>query len=310
MSNPQNQHWLPQFYLRHFAVSGWRDKKNAKIWVMDVKTREIDQRKVREVAATEFLYSHVKEDGARCFRVEKHLAELETMIARFYLRIAEGYPDLTAAWGMKKLAALFIATLILRHPDVEEDTHEMHRRMVQMYEAAPKDADGRPLVSHILHDGKPLELDTSDYEEYKTADANRLKQMFAEQIRPIARNITDLIFKKRWAFLCTDEPVFFTSDRPVIRQHYERKTFGIGTPGVHLWFPVTPTRMLWMTDRFGDQVDGFYPFPVAEATLLNAFTMANGTRYLLSHERPDKRMMDVGTLADRLRWEHQQFRAR
>ena len=68
--------------------------------------------------------------------------------------------------------------------------------------------------------------------------------------------------------------------------------------------------MLWMTDRFGDQVDAFYPFPVAEATLLNALTMANSTRYLLSHERPDKRMMDVGTLADRLRWEHQQFRAR
>ena len=146
MSSPQNQHWLPQFYLRRFAVPGWRDKKNAKIWVMDTETGELEKRKVRDVAAAEFLYSHIKEDGARCFRVEKHLAELETMIARLYPRIAEGYPDLTAAWGMKKLAALFIATLLLRHPDVEANTHEMHRRMVQMYEAAPKDADGRPQV--------------------------------------------------------------------------------------------------------------------------------------------------------------------
>jgi len=61
MSNPQNQHWLPQFYLRRFAVPGWRDKKNAKIWVMDVKTGELERRKAREVAATDFLYSHVKE---------------------------------------------------------------------------------------------------------------------------------------------------------------------------------------------------------------------------------------------------------
>jgi hypothetical protein len=59
--------------------------------------------------------------------------------------------------------------------------------------------------------------------------------------------------------------------------------------------------MLWMTDHLGDQVYGFYPFPAAEATLLNAFTMANATRYLLSHERPDKRMTDVGAVADRLR---------
>jgi hypothetical protein len=134
--------------------------------------------------------------------------------------------------------------------------------------------------------------------------------MFAEQIRPIGRGITELIFKKRWAFLCTDEPVFFTSDKPVIRHHYERKTFGIGTPGVHLWFPFTPTRILSMTDRVGDQVDGFYPFPVSEATLLNAFTMANATRYLLSHDPPDKRLMDVGALADRLRREREEASSR
>jgi hypothetical protein len=307
MSNPHNQHWLPQFYLRRFAVPGWRDKKNAKIWVMDTETGELEEQKIRHVAATGFLYSHVKEDGARCFRVEKHLAELETMIARLYPRIADGYPDLTTAWGMKKLTALFIATLILRHPDVEDDTHEMHRRMVQLYETGPKGPDGRPTGTHIFEDGKAIELDTSDYEEYKAADANRLKQMFAEQIRPIARNITDHLFKKRWAFLCTDDPAFFTSDNPVIRQHHERKTFGIGTPGVHVWFPVSPTRLLWMTDRVGDECDGFYPFPVAEAAALNAFTMANATRFLLSHEPPDKRMMEVGDLADKMRREHQRL---
>lgn len=306
MSKPQNQHWLPQFYLRRFAVPGWRDKKNAKIWVMDAETGELEERKIRDVAATDFLYSHVKGDGTRCFRVEKHLAGLETMIARLYPRIADGYPDLASAWGMKKLTALFIATLLLRHPDVETETREMHRRMVGMYESVPKGADGLPLVSHIFQDSKAFELDTSDYEEYKAADANQLKQMFAEQIRPIARNITDLVFEKRWAFLCTDKPVFFTSDKPVIRQHHERKTFGIGTPGVHLWFPISPTRMLWMTDRVGDACDGFYPFPVAEATALNAFTMANATRFLLSHESPDDRMMEVGALADKLRHKHQQ----
>jgi hypothetical protein len=293
MSKPQNQHWLPQFYLRRFAVPGWRDKKNAKIWVMDTETGELEERKIREVAATKFLYSHVKEDGDRCFRVEQHLAELETMIARLYPRISDGYPDLASAWGIKKLTALFIATLLLRHPDVEGETHELHRRMVRLYETAPKAPDGRPLVSHIFKDGKATELDPSEYEEYKAADANRLKQMFAHQIRPIARDITDHLFKKRWVFFCTDEPAFFTSDRPVIRQHCERRVFGIGTPGVHVWFPVTPTRMLWMSDRVDAQCDGFYPLPVAEAAALNVFTMANATRFLLSHEPPDQRMIEA-----------------
>lgn len=300
-STPQNQHWLPQFYLRRFAVPGWRDKKNAKIWVMDTDTGQLEKCKVRDVAAADFLYSHVRQDGARCFRVENHLAELETMIARLYPRIADGYPDLASAWGMKKLASLFIATLILRHPDIEDHTHQMHQRMVGLYEAVRTASNGRRSISHIVAGGEAIDFDASDYEEYRTADANRLKQMFAEQIRPIARNLTNHLFNKRWAFLCTDSPVFFTSDKPVIQQHPTRNSFGIGTPDVHVWFPVSPTRMLWMTDRVGEECDGFYPLPTTEAAGLNAFTMANATRFLLSDEPPDARMMEVGALAEEMR---------
>ena len=304
MSGPKNQHWLPQFYLRRFAVPGWRNKKNAKIWVMDSQTGELTQEKIREVAAVDFLYSHIKEDGTRCFRVEKRLAELETLIARLYPRIADGFPDLSAAWGIKKLTALFIASLMLRHPDMEDETQEMHRRMVAFYERLPKDADGRPLVSHVFEEGKAFEFDASDYDEYRAADANQFKQMFAEQIPPLAKKMTDLLFKKRWVFLCTDEPVFFTSDKPVIKQHEDRRTFGIGTPGAHLWFPVSPTRMLWMSDRVGDQPDGFYPLPMSETVSLNAFTMGNAKRFLLSHASPDLRMMEVSALADEMRIKH------
>lgn len=167
---------------------------------------------------------------------------------------------------------------------------------------------GRPLVSHIFEDGKAFEFDTSDYDDYKAADANQLKQMFAEQIRPIAAKMAGLLFNKRWAFLCTDKPVFFTSDKPVIQQHTERRTFGIGTPGVHLWFPVSPTRMLWMSDRVGDQPDGFYPLPMEETAWLNAFTIANATRFLLSHEPPDARMAEISALVDEMRRKHRRQR--
>ena len=293
MSEPRNQHWLPQFYLRRFAEPGYRDKKKAKIWLMETETGEVRRKKISAVAAAEYLYSHVKTDGTRCFRVDKDLTELETLIARLYPRIAEGYPDLSAAWGIKKLSALFIISLVLRHPGMEEETQEMHRKMVDLYERMPKDSKGQPMVSHIFEDGKAFELDTSHYDEYKAADENRLKQMFAEQIRPLAMNLTDELFKKRWTFLCTDEPVFFTSDNPVIKQHDELRTFGVRTPGMHLWFPVSPTRMLWMSDRIGDQPDGFYPLPVSEAHALNMFTMANASRFLLSHEQPDRRLREL-----------------
>jgi hypothetical protein len=300
MSGPRNQHWLPQFYLRRFAVPGYRDKKNAKIWVMDVETGDLTTKKVKEVAASDFLYSHLKPDGSRCFKVEKQLAKMETMIARLYPRIADGIPDLSTAWGIKKLTALFIVSLILRHPDSEAVTKDTHQKLVNLIEKAPKDERGLPQINHVYRDGQQFPFDTSDYESYKTADDNQMKEMFANQIRPIAAQLSEELFKKRWIFLCCDLPIFFSSDKPVIQQHTGIKKFGVGTPGVNLWFPVSPFRMLWMKDGDG-QPDGFYPFPEAEAVGLNAFTMSNATRFLLSHEHPDARMQDVSRLADQVK---------
>jgi len=300
MSEPRNQHWLPQFYLRRFAIPGFGSKQKAKIWMMDKEKCEVRWTKVRDVAAADFLYSHTKEDGTRCFRVEKELAELENIIARLYPRIADGYPDLSAAWGIKKFAALFVASLMVRHPEEQAETLKLHSRMVDFYEKEPKDADGRPLISHIIEDGKAYEFDNSNYADYKAADENRLKQVFAEQIHPLAVSMTDVLVKKRWAFLCTDEPAFFTSDRPVIQRHTETHTYGIATPGVHLWFPISPTRMLWMSDRVGEQPDGYYPLPMSKTAGLNAFTLGNATRFLLSHDHPDARLKHVGVLADEM----------
>jgi hypothetical protein len=45
--------------------------------------------------------------------------------------------------------------------------------------------------------------------------------------------------------------------------------------------------MLWMTDRNGDEPDGFYPLPMDEAIPLNMFTMGHAPKFLLSHEHPD-----------------------
>jgi len=271
---------------------------------MHAETGELKTKKVREVAAKEFLYSHVKNDKSRCFKVEKQLAEMETMVARMYPRIADGFPDLVAAGGIKKMLALFIVSLILRHPDSELATQATHRGLLELFEQAPKDSKGRPLISHFIQDGMKHAFDATEYEDYKTADENMIKQIFSEQIRPLAASLAEKLFTKRWVFFVCEQPVFFTSDKPVIQQHTEVRKYGLGTPGVHLWFPVTPYRMLWMCDRENVQSDGFYPLPEHEAAALNAFTMANATQFLLSHESPDARMQDVGRLAAEVRIRH------
>ena len=63
-----DQHWLPPFYVGRFAIPGFGSKQKAKIWVMNKETGEVQWRKIHDVAAADFLYSHPKEDGTRCSR--------------------------------------------------------------------------------------------------------------------------------------------------------------------------------------------------------------------------------------------------
>jgi uncharacterized protein DUF4238 len=228
----------------------------------------------------------MRPDGSRCFRADNQLQRLETTISRFYSRVAEDYPDLEQASGIKKLLSLFFATLLLRHPDELEGTKETHRRLVTWYDTFPKDANGRPIVPEFETEGRRMAFDNSRWEEYRDETENGMVRMFAETIEKNARSIANEIFKKRWAFLCLKRPCLFTSDCPVVVKHLEKKTFGVGTPGVHMFFPISPTRMLHMTDPKQDP-DGFYPFPVRKAGQLNFFTMGNARQLILSHEHPD-----------------------
>ena len=293
MSAKVKQHWIPQFYLRYFAIPGFKNKGSARIWQLDVETHSLSTPKIRDVCEVEYLYSHIQKDGSRCFRIEDKLGDLENLIARMYPRVAEGFPDLEKDWGIKKLMALFLATIWLRHPEMQAKTTETHCRMVEFFESAPKDGSGMPAITHAIVEGKRIEIDDSGYDEWKSADQNELKVFFAEQIEFNAGRIAEVLIKKRWVFLCASDPVFLTSDKPLALTHPEKKTFGLGTADALLMFPISPRRVLWMTDREDGEGDGFYPFPSKEASHYNLVTIMNATALLLGQKPPDEHIREV-----------------
>lgn len=189
---------------------------------------------------------------------------------------------------------------MLRHPDYELNTKVLHEKMVKLCEQQPKDEKGHPLMSFITDKDEEIPFDTTDYDEYKSADENELKKMFASQILPTAKNLGEILFKKQWSIYCCEKPVFFTSDKPVVQIHPERKTFGVRTPGVEIFFPISPYRMLRMNDRADKAPDGFYNFLEAGAAGFNFYTIGNATRFLLSHEHFDARLIEVNSFIDEI----------
>lgn len=255
-----------------------------------------EQVKVEDICAEDFLYSPVGESGTRCFQTEQKLQELETTIARMYPVVAEEFPDLDQAWGIKKLMSLFLSTLLLRHPNELEGNRHTHRQLVAYYETFPRDAQGRPIVPPFEQEGQRYPFDSSQWDEYRAAGENEIRKMFSGSIHANAVPLANAIFEKRWVFLCLDEPRLFTSDLPVVVKHPERQNAGLLTQGVNMFFPLTPKRMLHITDR-QDNLDGFYPFPADRAAELNFFTFANA-RLLLCHEQPDTLLGALNQFAD------------
>jgi len=171
--------------------------------------------------------------------------------------------------------------------------------LVSWYETLPKDDAGRPVIPEYEREGTKFSFDNSRWEEYRDEDENGMVRMFTETIEEVSRSIANEFFKKRWAFLCLDEPQLFTSDYPVAVKHLEKKQFGVGTPDVHVFFPVSPKRMLHMTDRKGTP-DGFYPFPSSRAHELNFFTLGNSKQMILSPEQPDSMLRPLDLYLNKL----------
>src|SRR5262249_4836049 len=83
----RNQHWVPQFYLRHFAVPETRDSNHPKIWAFPIEEGEEFKPSIRNVAAKRDLYTCCGPE------IDEKLTDLESMLSRYWHTFAnEHYP--------------------------------------------------------------------------------------------------------------------------------------------------------------------------------------------------------------------------
>ena len=101
-----------------------------------------------------------------------------------------------------------------------------------------------------IYKGKEYELDNSDWHEYKNTTDYDHQMFFTSLIESETGAIAELLMEKRWSVVVSEAPVFITTDNPVIAENQEREKFGLGTKGTLITFPLSPTRVLCMDDKF------------------------------------------------------------
>lgn len=74
MNKPKRQHWVPCFYLRHFATPDTKETDNPLVWVFSKDSGDPFLTSIKIVAAQTYLDSPRNHAGQLDWTVEKRLA--------------------------------------------------------------------------------------------------------------------------------------------------------------------------------------------------------------------------------------------
>jgi len=288
MNIPKQQHWVPRFYLRFFSTPETAESDEPKVWLLSKDEGDPMLTNTRKVATQNYLYSPKDERGIRDPKMEKRLGDCETLLSQIWPLLAADFVDLHADESIRKGLALFVSLLFLRHPKQIRAQRNIQKQLVEMFDSFPKDRNGNPDVSEVEHRGIIREFDSSDWNTFKDASPEKLKKMFVTSIRSEAVRLAEILMKKRWSVVFADQPVFITTDAPVMMLNQTRERFGFGTPGTVVSFPLSPTRILMMDDQHDQPAARYYPLADTGPGFANGLAWRNCERFMISPRHPDQ----------------------
>ncbi|MBI5191614.1 MAG: DUF4238 domain-containing protein [Nitrospirae bacterium] len=227
---PVRQHWVSQFYLRYFSTPETRNDKNPHVWIFSKNSEDGNPCEVgiKDICAQRYLCSPKDESGTRQWDVDDKIGGIETLLGVIWPSLANDFVDLGLE-SIRKAVSLFIAIMILRHPDNINAVTEIHSKLFDFYEQFPKNQDGNPNLDELDIQHEFYMADTSNWDEYNNCSADEHHRFFVDFIQSDARRLAEILKNKRWSIVVSEEPVFITSDNPVCKMHQSKSIFGFRT---------------------------------------------------------------------------------
>ena len=296
MNKAKNQHSVSDFYFKYFATPETKGSKSPQIWALDKEQGDPILTPTKDAAVRRYLYSPRDSLGQRRFDMEQKLEKVESLLGRIWPILADGFIEFSDE--VKKGLGLFLATLYLRHPSQIDLQRNIHEQLLHLFDSMPQDANGRPAVSEFLMNGKNYPLDNSGWDKWRKAEAEDHKHSFVRAIEAHAHLLATHMLQRRWSVVFSEKPVFITSDKPVLLLHSKRERFGVATPGVRIFFPFSPTRVL-VIDDLKEQDGLYYPLKEGTAACWNSLIWRNAEKFMYSPRHPDEICSEIVGFAER-----------
>jgi len=151
-----------------------------------------------------------------------------------------------------------------------------------MFDGFPKSSSGTPLIDYVRWGLLWLPFDRTSYHSWDEWDDETEQRLFAEKIEELYKPIAELLLLKRWTVGWVDQPLLFTGDTPLVKVNGRGKECGILSPGAMILFPLSPSRILFMTDGTGFKEDACHVISREQADACNNVIGENSPNFLFS----------------------------
>lgn len=269
-NKPTKQHYVPQCYLREFADPHTSPGEEPSIWVFDRDGKDKRKDKIRNVLASNDLYT-LKIKGQKNYSIEETLANLEARYAEVFRSKVQNRLPLNEEEHI--ILCAFVSVMLqrtLRHKDnLERFYDELIERTVQLEK---------------IHNVPPKKS-----EELRKFKANTHK-LAVVQLLP---DITELLFKMSAAFLCAKGGAkFITSDDPcnLFNPDLQWQRFygpGLEQKNIQITLPLSPDIMLCMS---WSNLRGYIAWEKNQVEEANRMLVGHCYKYFVSHSPKPKRM--------------------
>lgn len=274
-------HWVAQSYLKAFAADPVSRKK---IWRLSNIAGAPELKPIEKVAVRFHLYAP-KLNGRRDDRLEKKLADIEDWFGDpIWHALCTDFLDLS--WEpLRKMVALTTAVTYLRNPLRLDEMKTIHHQIVNSIKAAPY------LPDEVKIGGVIRRLDVASWPACRDADDEDIKQSWCDHVGS-STWLAEILLKMRWSILVSEEPVFVTSDNPVMINHPSLKFKGVRDPETSISFPLSPTRLLTMDHLHGEPASKYYPLRSCPGSF-NALIWRNAIEHMFTHRNPDMVLAEI-----------------
>ena len=275
MQKTKRCHWVAQAYLRAFAA----DQDQRKIWRLSKEAGDPQLKPIEKVAVKFHLYAPLKANGTRDDSLERKLGNLERFFGDpIWHTVCNGFPDY--GWEpLRKMVALLASVSYLRTPLNFEKWNTFHHQMVGFIAA------GERLPDYFIVNDAKVPVDHDSWSSFRDANQEDLKANWHDHISE-AGWLAELLLKLRWTVIFCDQPVFITSDNPVMVAHPSMKFRGFKDPESIVIFPLSPTRVLLLDHRHSEPDARYYPL-AHHPGITNGLIWRNAIDHMFSPRHPD-----------------------